>query len=165
LKLPIATAMNRFSGWLGSPELAAPLRVKSSDAVSLACDESGHWRGATVFVYEVDGWTVFEDESGELGDLPPRRWQQLAGQDALLFAGYNDAIHYGELIVIENGVLLRAFMDDEDNPAARRDEGRLPQETSDPIKTWIDVASLVDEDPILRQAPGEGLLWIHSSPH
>jgi hypothetical protein len=156
--------MTRFSRWLGLPELAAPVRVKSSDAASLACNESGDWRGATVFVYEVDGWTVFEDESGELGVLPPRRWQELAEKDPLIFAGYNDAIHYGELVVIENGVIVRAFMDDEDNPAARRDDGRLPQESSDPIRSWINVASFVEDDPILLQSPAEGLLWIHSAP-
>jgi hypothetical protein len=156
--------MTRFSRWLGCPELAAPVRVKSGDAVRLACDEVGQWKGAAVFVYEVDGWTVFEDQSGELGDILPGRWQALAEKDALVFAGYSDAIRYGELLVIENGVVLRAFMDDENDPGARRDEGMLPQENSDPIRTWIQVASLVDEDPIFRQAPGQGLLWIHASP-
>jgi hypothetical protein len=164
LRVPIAAAMIRFSRWLGCPELAAPVRVKILDASDLACDESGQWKGAAVFLYEVDGWTVFEDQSGELGALPPSRWQALAEKDELVFAGYNDAIHYGELVVIENGVILRAFMDDEDDPGARRDVGRLPQENTDPLRTWIDVASLVDDDPILRKAPGEGLLWIHASP-
>jgi len=111
----------------------------------------------------VDGWTVFEDQSGELGGLLPRRWQSLAEKDDLIFAGYNDSIPYGELVVIQNGIVVRAFLDDENDGAARRDEGRLPQEALEPIKTWIDVASLVDEDPILRQAPDHGLLWIHAS--
>src|SRR5262249_32642388 len=146
------------------PELAAPVRVKSGDIVRLACDNSGHWKGAAVFVFEVDGWTVFEDESGELGALSPGQWRTLAENDALVFAGYNDAIHYGELVVIDKGVVVRAFMDDEDDPAARRDEGKLPQESSDPIKTWIDVASLVDGDPFLRQAPGSAEGVVTPSP-
>ena len=144
--------------------MRAPTPVKALDAVDLACDESGRWKGAAVFVYEVDGWTVFEDLSGNLGALLPSRWLALAEKDDLIFAGYNDAIRYGELVVIQNGMVVRAFLDDEHDSSARRDEGRLPQEHSGPLKTWIDVASLVDDDPILRQAPQQGLLWIHASP-
>jgi hypothetical protein len=161
LKLPLAAAMNRFSRWVGKAELATPVRVKVSDAVRLACDGQGRWKGAAVAVYETDGWTVFDDLSGDLGALSPSRWQDLAENDALVFAGYNDAIHYGELVVIEKGVVVRAFMDDEDDPSARRDEGKLPDEGSAPLKTWIDVASWVDEDPMRRQRPEQGLLWIH----
>jgi hypothetical protein len=42
-----------------------------------------------------------------IGILPAGRWIDRAGDDELVFAGYNDAISYGQLIVVREGRIVR----------------------------------------------------------
>src|SRR4030095_1597783 len=112
IRLPKDDAMTRFASWFGLPELEPPKVVSLSDSVDLECDENGHWRGAALYVYENGGWTVFEDLSGHCGSIPADSWLSFAESDDFVFAGYNDAIGYGELIVIENGTVVREFLYD-----------------------------------------------------
>ena len=76
-----------------------------------------------------------------------------------MLAGYNDAIGYGELIVIRDGKVAREFLYDAENPQCNVDNGSLPE--VDPLRTWIEVASFVDDDPIAFSE--NGLLWMHWS--
>ncbi|GCD10057.1 hypothetical protein Ctaglu_16800 [Clostridium tagluense] len=75
-----------------------------------------------------------------------------------MFAGYNDSIPYGELIIIRNGKILREFMDMPDDPELNIDMGKLEKEEEKPIHSWVDVASYVDEDSIIYS--DTGWLWI-----
>src|SRR5258708_23947189 len=95
--------MIRLAVWIGRRELFRREGVNAGDAVTLACDSHGVWKGSALFAYQAPGWAVFEDLSGHLGSIPPPRWLDLAGSDSPIFAGYNDAIHYGELLVAEGG--------------------------------------------------------------
>lgn len=147
--------MRRMLVGLGRAELEPARRVEVRHAVDQACDEQGQWRGAALLVFEHDGWSVFEDLSGCLGGIPAARWLELAGDDSLIVAGYNDSVPYGELVVVEGGAIRRAFLDDEQDPSSNVDAGEDP-----PLTSWIDVASIVDEDPFLVAKGNEALLWL-----
>ena len=159
IRAPLAEAMSRLSAWVNSPELEPPRDVALSEAVSLACDESGNWRGSALYLYHNDGWTIFEDLSGHFGSLPATTWKSFAQNDSFVFAGYNDAIGYGELTVIENGAILREFLFDSDNSDVNVNHGLLEGNPVEPIETWIQAARFVDGDEIVFSE--YGLLWIH----
>lgn len=159
IRVPIAEAMPRFSDWTELAQVAPPREVKSRDAVDEAC-EDGQWRcRVAVFVYESDGWTVFEDLTGHLASFPAARWQALAAGDELVFAGYNDAIGYGQLIVIQSGRIVREFLDDQQDPRQNVNRGKLDFEARSPVTDWIGAASFVDEDAVAA-TPDRGLLWM-----
>jgi hypothetical protein len=159
IRMPLPDAMSRLSEWLDSPELEPPRDVAIGDAVALACDESGQWRGAALFVYCKDGWTVFEDLSGHFAAIPAETWTIFAGKESFVFAGYNDAIGYGELVVMDNGCVLREFLFDSDNPEVNVNKGYLDGSTIEPLETWIEAARFVDDDEIVFSE--RGLLWVH----
>ena len=148
--------MPRFSAWLNLPELEPPRRVSWDRAVDTAT-EDGAWRGAAFYVHESDGWTVFEDMTGYLGTKSTHDWPRLAAQDALVFAGYNDAIPYAELIVVLHGQVVRDFRDDEQDPSQNVNKGRLDFEDASPIDCWAEAASFVDGDD-LAVLPEQGVL-------
>ena len=84
IRLPLAQAMERFSN-MHPNELAPATEVSSLEAVDLAV-ENGVWRGGAKFVYENDGWTVFEDLSGHLGGRSAASWLEFAGDDDFVFS-------------------------------------------------------------------------------
>ena len=151
--------MARFAAWKNWPELEPPKEVALLDAVRLACDESGSWRGSSLYVYENGGWTIFEDLSGHCGAISVDIWLRFAGSEDFVFAGYNDAIGYGELIVIQNGAILREFLHDEGHPEVNRNCGRLVGSKIEPIESWIQAARFVDDDDLAFSE--RGLLWLH----
>jgi hypothetical protein len=153
-----SVAMNRLSSWIGTDELEPPIETTSSGAVQLACNETGQWRGTSLFIYENDGWTVFEDLSGSFGWLSTQRWLKFAKDNDMVFAGYNDAIHVGELIFIENGTVTYEFRFDEENPKININNGKPPAIIDEPLETWVEAASFVDEDSFIN--PKIGHLWI-----
>lgn len=159
IRLPLSDAMERFRSWCGQPELEPPKLVALSDAVRAACDENGHWRGAALYVYENTGWTVFEDLSGQAGGSPADSWLSFAESDDFVLAGYNSAILCGELIVIENGVVVREFGYDCDNPEFNVNRGELTGSSIEPLESWVEVAEFVDGDKIAYS--DHGLLWMH----
>ena len=161
IRLPLPDAMSRFSSWLGLPELEPPRAVDLSEAVSLACDEVGTWRGSALYLYHNDEWTVFEDLSGHLGSIRANSWQSFAQNDSFVFAGYNDAIGYGELTVIDNGTIVREFLFDAENPSVNVNYGNLNDNSIEPMTTWVEAATFVDEDTILFSE--RGLLWLHGT--
>jgi hypothetical protein len=98
IRIPQPAALERFAAWQRLPQVGPLVPADSVQAVRLACDERGRWRGNAVLVAEVRGWTLFSDLSGVLGGVPAERWREFAGADELVFAGYNDAIGYGEFV-------------------------------------------------------------------
>jgi hypothetical protein len=159
IRLPVTDALPRFSDWIGLQELAPPKNVKSSKSVDEAC-KNGAWRSVVaVYVYESDAWTVFDDLTGHLASFSVDRWRELAGHDELVFAGYNDSVPYGQLIVVQAGRVVREFLDDRQDTRQNVNRGRLAFEESLPINDWIAAASFVDEDEVAH-SPDEGLLWL-----
>lgn len=159
IRLPAQAAAVRLRSWLRREEAAPPRRVRVLDAVGLACDTAGEWRGAALLIFEHDEWTVFEDLSGCLGAIPAEEWRTLAGQEPLVYAGYDDTVPSGELVVVETGRIARAFVDDARDPAGNVDVGGRP-----PLRSWLDVAGFVDEDAIYGSRPEEALLWVLAGP-
>jgi hypothetical protein len=115
------------------------------------------WRGNAVLVSEVSGWTLFSDLSGVLGGVPAEQWREFAGPDELVFAGYNDAIRYGEFVLIRDGTVVREFLDDPDNPEAKTNRGSSDVE-GEPFESWVDIAGFVDADDLGFSE--SGLLWV-----
>jgi hypothetical protein len=157
---PLPRALERFAAWIALPELEPPRRCRSRDAFDVACigDE---WRGLAVFAHEANGWTVFDDFTGYLGTLPAERWIGLAGDDELVFAGYNDAIPYGQLIVVREGRVVREFLQDVQDPSHDVNRGRLDLERAVPIDDWVDAARFVDSDELADLGADEGTLLLY----
>ena len=155
-------AMERYRRWIGRPELAPSRVVAERDKIDLALAD-GDWLGLAVFVYSSGPWTVFEELSSGLGDESAERWLELAQGGDLVYAGYNDAVPYAQLVMIEQGCLVRLYLQDEQDSSQDVDVGHLPEEANAPFESWIDVMGWVeaDEDKIVR--PPQGLLWIHKS--
>lgn len=159
IRLPIVDAMPRFSEWIGLPQLATPKKLKSNDVVGAAC-KNGVWRSlVAVFIYQSGEWTVFDDLTGHLASFSADQWRTFAGRNELYFAGYNEAVPYGQLIVVRAGRVIREFLDDQQDPQNNVNRGKLPFEKESPIKDWTDAALFVDEDDIVLPTD-QGLLWM-----
>lgn len=159
IRLPKSDAMARFASWFRLPELEPPKVVSLSDAVDFACDENGIWRGSALYVYENGDWTVFEDLSGHCGSISADSWLSFAESEDFVFAGYNDAIGYGEVIVIEKRAVVREFLYDEKDPEDNVNRGELTTSSVEPMESWIQAASFVDDDDLAFS--DKGLLWLH----
>jgi hypothetical protein len=63
--------------------------------------------------------------------------------------------------MIEQGRLIRQYLQDEQDSSQDVNVGRLPEEAKEPVRDWICVMGWVeaDEDKIVR--PEKGWLWIH----
>ena len=160
VRCPIEEGMARYGRWIGKPELAPPRLVPERDKIDLSLAD-GDWLGLSVFVYASGPWTVFEELSSGLSENSIERWLQLAQGGDLVYAGCNDAVPYAELIVVDHGRLVRHFLQDEQDPEADVDVGRLPEEASHPFRDWIAVTGWIEEDEEQLDHPGEGWLWIH----
>lgn len=156
----VEEAMARYGRWLGLPEVAAPHPVGDREAIDLALVD-GDWRGLAVYVFRSDPWTVFDDLSGGLAARPAEEWLRLAEGGDLVYAGYNDAIGYGELVRVDGGRLVRHFLQDEQDPAADVNVGALPEEAEARFASWIDLAGWVDEDEEQLTDRAQGWFWIH----
>lgn len=155
--------MARYGRWIAAPEIAPPRLVRDGEAIDLAMADDD-WLGLAVYVYASGPWTVFEEISGGLAAWPAENWLRLADGGDLVYAGYNDAIGYGELVYVQGGRLVRQFLHDEQDPSADADVGRLPQEEEDPIADWVDVAAWVDQDEDeVATGAEQGWLWIHQA--
>jgi hypothetical protein len=150
-------ALRRFAKWRNLPKIGPLAPTDPVKAVDLACDERGSWRGNAIFVSEVRDWTLFYDLSGSLGGTPSEAWCKFAGKDDLVFAGYNDAIGYAELVVVSGGRVIREFFEDKESPELSVNKGTLDSETT-PIVSWIEVASFVDDDEL--GFSDTGWLWV-----
>jgi hypothetical protein len=160
LRGPMREAMSRYDAWLGTPELSPPREVADRDAIDLSLDGE-RWKGLAVFIYEAGPWIVFEEVSGGLAGRSAENWVRLANGGDLLYAGYNDAIGYGEFVEVDGGRLVRHFLQDEQDPGANVNVGRLPEEAAAPWGHWADVAGWMDEEDRSLTARERGWLWIH----
>ena len=153
-------AMARYGAWIGVPELTPPQEVAEGDAIDLAL-EGGQWKGLAVYIFVSGAWTVFEELSGGLAARPATDWVRLADGGDLVYAGYNDAIGYGEFVRVDRGQLVRHFLRNEQDPSADVDTGKLPEEAVEPMAHWADVAKWVDEEDESFTGNERGWLWIH----
>lgn len=162
IRLPLKQALDRLSEWLERPLPEPPHEVSSQDAFRLAYDGQGQTTGFPLFVYQVGDWTVFRDFlSGGFSGVALQEWQKLAETDDLVFAAYNDAVGYGELIVLSQGQVVRYFVAYPDAPEESRNIGSLPERSKEPIEDWVGVAGFLDDDSIIHRGSDRGLLWLH----
>jgi hypothetical protein len=70
IRLPMAVAVERFAAWNRLTTVGPLVPTDSGNAIRLAVDERGHWRGHAIFVSELGVWTLFQDFSGALGGVP-----------------------------------------------------------------------------------------------
>jgi hypothetical protein len=160
IRLSQSVALERFATWQRLSEIGPLVSTDSVGAVDLACDEDGQWRGHAVLVSEVDGWTLFSDLSGVLSGMSAERWQEFAGSDELVFTGYNDAVGYGEFVLVRGGQVVREFVDDPDEPETNFNRG-ASDFAGEPFESWTDVARFVDSDDL--GFTESGLLWVWPS--
>lgn len=160
LRCPLEEAMARYGRWIAVPEVAPRQLVPERDAIDLALAD-GEWIGLAVFIYEDGPWTVIEELSGGLSERPAESWLELAEGGDLVYAGLNDAVPYAQLIVVEEGRLVREFLHDEQDSSQDVNVGRLREEAGKRLETWIDGARWVEEDEGKLSRPEEGWLWIH----
>ena len=160
MRAPLDQAMRRFAAWIGTDEIVPPRRVRDRDAVAAALDANDDWLGYALWVYPWAEWTVLEEISGGLETRTASDWLALASSGDLVYAAANDAIGYAEIVVVENGQLVRQLLRDAEEPDADIDVGRLPQEAHGPLRDWNDAMSWVEADEERLTRPDEGLLWI-----
>ena len=152
IKVDLESAISRLEGW-NKKAFFEKKQVEYSNAAKEALDENGQWKGSCLYAYENEGWSVFEDLSGFYTSIPAESWQSLAGDSDLVVAGYNDAMPYGEMIVIQGGEVHKEFWDyPEDNDLVNLGNG-YPE-----IESWEDVADFIEEDDLVYS--DEGVLLI-----
>ncbi|MDE6232547.1 MAG: hypothetical protein K2M60_04270 [Lachnospiraceae bacterium] len=149
IKLDIDKAIERLCVWNES-DYNERIETKFSKAVDVSLDENGQWKGSCLYVYENDGWTIFEDLSGGYSFIEAEQWKDFAKGNEFVFAGYNDAILYAELIAIENGIVTKNFIEDYDMPEDNVNEGDGIADIND----WTDVAGFVDDDELVYSDEG-----------
>jgi hypothetical protein len=157
IQIPLATAVERFATWQRLPQVGPLIPTDSGNAIRLAVDEHGGWRGHAVFVSDIGEWTLFQDLSGVLGGVPGKSWAEFAGRDELVVAGYNDAVPYAELVVVRGGEVVREFLDDPSAPDQNVNRGVLDS-LGEPFETWVEVAGFVDGDKL--GFCERGWLWV-----
>ena len=157
IRLPKAVALQRFAVWQHLREVGPLVAAEITEANRLAVDDNGQWRGNAVFVSEVGEWTLFQDLSGALGGISGRSWAEFAGDAELVVAGYNDAVPYGELVIVRGGSVIREFLHDPSAPGANVNKG-VSGSKYEPFKTWASVAPFVDEDGLAFSE--RGWLWV-----
>lgn len=149
IKLDMEKAIERLCVWNGS-DYKERIETEFFKAVDVSLDENEEWKGSCLYVYENDGWTIFEDLSGDYSCIGAEQWKDYAKGNELVFAGYNDAILYAELIVIENGIVTKNFIEDYDMPEDNVNEGDGIADIND----WTDVAGFVDDDELVYSDEG-----------
>jgi hypothetical protein len=162
IRCPLDESLVRYGRWIGQPELEPRRLVAERESIDLAL-EDGDWLGLAVFVYASGPWTVFEELSGGLAQRSAESWLELAQGGDLVYAGYNDSVPYAQLLVIEQGRLIRQYLQDEQDSSEDVNVGRLPEEAREPFRDWVDAMGWIeaDEDKLVR--PRQGWLWIHRS--
>lgn len=162
LQCPLEDAKARYGRWIGAPEVQPPRLVPEREKIDFALVDD-EWAGLTVFIYPSTSWTVIEELSGGLAPRSPDSWLELAQGGDLVYAGYNDTVPYAELIVVQQGKLVRRFLRDEQDPSDDVNEGRLPEEAKESFEDWPDVAAWIDEDFDKLDRVEQGWLWIHEA--
>ncbi len=81
IKVNMKEAVERLCIWNGS-DCKEWIETGLSDAVDVSLNENGTWKGTCLYVYEKDGWTIFEDLSGSYSFLEPDEWKKSFGSPA-----------------------------------------------------------------------------------
>lgn len=148
IKTDLESAISRLERW-NKKDFIERKQVEYSQAVDESLDENGQWKGSCLYAYENEGWSVFEDLSGFYTSIPAESWLSLASNSDLIVAGYNDAMPYGEMIVIREGEVLKEFWDYPiENDLVNFGDG-YPE-----IESWEDVIDFIEEDNIIYSEQG-----------
>jgi hypothetical protein len=162
IRCPLEDGMACYGRWIGAAEVRPPRLVADRDAIDLALAD-GEWMGLAVFIYGSGPWTVIEELSGGLALRPAKSWLELANGGDLVYAGYNDTVPYAQIIMVDQGRLVRQYLQDEQDSSADVDIGQLPEETKQRFQDWIDAMAWVEADEEKLERPGQGWLWIHQA--
>lgn len=154
VKMGLKEAVQRLCDWNGG-QYKEWIEADYLDAVRVSLDENGQWKGSCLYVYEKEGWTVFEDLSGGYSFIEIESWKKFAKDNELVYAAYNDAVLYAELIMIVNGIVTKYFIENFDMPEDNVNEGNGIAD----LKSWIDVARFVDHDELLDSDQGVILIF------
>lgn len=152
IRLEKEKAIERLTEWLEKP-CKEKYETNLENCVDVCLNEVQEWKGICLYVYENEGFTVFEDISGFLSDCPAEAWQKFAKEEEFVFVGYNDAIPYGEFVSIKSGVVLKEFSDYE-GKIEKNNGTEFPEMVS-----WVEVSSFVDGDEIAYSEAGEVLIF------
>ena len=163
IRCSIDDAISRYGRWIAAPEVAPRRLVPERKMIELSLDGE-EWLGLSVFIYTAGEWAIIEEVSGGLALRPAESWLDLAQGGDLVYASCNDALPYALLVVIENGRLVRHYMQDEQDPTSDVDIGRLPEEAKSPFESWISAMGWIEEEELGRERPDQGWLWIHRAP-
>lgn len=93
IRLNIEKAIERLCLW-NDRSYKEKIETEFSKAVDVSVDENGQWKGSCLYVYENEGWTVFEDLSGGYSFIDAEQWKRFAQSDDLVVAGYNDSSYF-----------------------------------------------------------------------
>lgn len=154
IKLNTESAIQRLCDWNGK-KYTELIKTKYLKAVEVSINENGQWKGSCLYVYENKEWTVFEDLSGGYSFVDIEDWKKFAKENELIFAAYNDATLYAELIRIVDGVATKYFIEDFDMPEENVNKGDGIAD----INNWMDVAAFVDNDDLLNYNDGVVLIF------
>ncbi|MDM5247758.1 MULTISPECIES: hypothetical protein [unclassified Lysinibacillus] len=123
LNLPLEGAKKRYCDWIDE-EIDKSIHISQHE----------------------NGWTYFVDLEGEaFFGLTNESWMELAMDNSVTY-GYYDEDFNAELLVIENGKLIREFSLYEDEPDANENFGSIEYEKSSPIEDWNDVATFLETE-------------------
>jgi hypothetical protein len=162
IRCPVEEAMARYGRWIGVPEVRPRRLVPERNAIDLALADE-QWLGLAVFIYGSGPWTVIEELSGGLALRPAESWLELAEGGDLVYAGYNDTVPYGQVVMVEQGRLVRQYLQDEQDSSADVDIGQLPEEAKQRFQDWMDAMAWVEADLDKLDRPEQGWLWIHQA--
>ena len=149
LKQNMEEAVKRLCDWL-EKNYKEKIETYYSNVLDASLNENNQWKGSCVYVYENEGWTVFEDLMGAFSFIDAEEWKAFAKEDEFVFAAYNDAMLYAELIVITDGVVTKNFMENDDIPEDNINEGNGVAD----IENWTDVAAFMDDDDLVNSDKG-----------
>lgn len=155
IKLKKNEAIQRLCDWNGG-KYKESIRTDYSNAVKVSIDQNGQWKGSSLYVYQNEDWTIFEDLSGFYSFIDPEGWLKFAEEDEMVFAAYNDAILYAEMIAIVDGVVIKYFLEDFDMPEDNTNKGCGYAG----IQSWIDVANFMDHDEYFFDHSDQGIVLI-----
>jgi len=123
------------------------MNLPLEDAKKRYCDWIDEEIDQTIHIAEdEDGWTYFVDLEGEaFFGLTNESWMELAMDHSVTYAYYDEDFN-AELLVIENGKLIREFSLYEDEPDANVNFGTFEYEKNSPIEDWHDIATFLETE-------------------
>ena len=154
IKLDMEDAIQRLCDWTEA-KYKERIETDYSNAVHVSLDKNGQWKGSCLYVYENEGWTVFEDLSGGYSFIDAKDWMKFAGEHEFIFAAYNDAIIYSEMIAIVDGKVIKNFIECDDMPEENINEGDGIKD----INNWMDVEDFMDDDAFFYSDEGVVLIY------